>query len=85
MRAPSILAALFCLTALIAAAAQAGKLYRWTDRQGIVHYGDRAPDKAPPAEVERLAFRAEPGAIARLRVLQEGERYLAWADNTLAG
>lgn len=85
MRASHYLAALLCLTALAGADARAGKLYRWTDRQGIVHYGDRAPERAPPAEIERIPFRTEPGAIARLRVLQDGERYLAWADNSLAG
>ncbi|MGO4261167.1 peptidoglycan DD-metalloendopeptidase family protein [Lysobacter sp. TAB13] len=74
-----------CLTLLAAHAVQAGKLYRWTDKSGITHYGDRAPASAPPSEVKVIPFRAEPGSIARLRVQQDGDRYLAWADNTLSG
>ncbi|MGH8082309.1 MAG: peptidoglycan DD-metalloendopeptidase family protein [Lysobacter sp.] len=74
-----------CLTLLAAQAAQAGKLYRWTDKNGITHYGDRAPSATPPSEVKVIPFRAEPGSIARLRVQQDGDRYLAWADNTLSG
>lgn len=74
-----------CMLLLAVPAAQAGKLYRWTDKSGITHYGDRAPSAAPPSEVKVIPFRAEPGAIARLRVQQDGDRYLAWADNSLSG
>lgn len=75
---------------LAASAAQAGKLYRWTDRNGVTHYGDRAPSQATAAatgaaEVKVIPYRSEPSSIARLRVQQDGDRYLAWADNTLAG
>jgi len=87
---PAIAAALAAALALAAAGAQAGKLYRWTDRNGVTHYGDRAPSQsaaaaAGAAEVKVIPFRSEPSSIARLRVQQEGDRYLAWADNTLAG
>lgn len=76
--------------AFAAPAAQAGKLYRWTDRNGVTHYGDRAPSDAVAAaagaaEVKVIPYRSEPGSIARLRVQQDGDRYLAWADNSLAG
>lgn len=84
-RLPAPIAMCLCLLLLAAPAAQAGKLYRWTDRNGITHYGDRAPSAAPPSEVKVIPFRAEPGAIARLRVQQDGDRYLAWADNSLSG
>lgn len=73
------------LGTVLAAPAHAAKLYRWTDRNGIVHYGDRVPEAAPAAEVKIIPYRSEPGAIAHLRVQQDGERYLAWADNSLAG
>ena len=34
--------------ALLAAfGAGAAKVYRWTDRAGITHYGDHVPDVAP--------------------------------------
>lgn len=84
-RSPAPIAACLCLALLAAPAAQAGKLYRWTDKNGVTHYGDRPPAAAAPSEVKVIPFRAEPGAIARLRVQQDGERYLAWADNSLAG
>ncbi|MGH8078783.1 MAG: peptidoglycan DD-metalloendopeptidase family protein, partial [Lysobacter sp.] len=64
--------------------ADAAKIYRWTDRNGVSHYGDHVPD-APPAEVEIIRTHAEPSAIARLRLESDGDRRLAWADNTLAG
>ncbi len=41
---------LFCLTAGVASA-QAPKLYRWVDEDGVVHYGDSIP--ARYAELER--------------------------------
>jgi hypothetical protein len=42
---------LLCLTAAGAHAQQGHKLYRWVDKQGIVHYGDSIP--AEYAELER--------------------------------
>ena len=42
---------LFCLTAGVAGAQQAPKLYRWVDEDGVVHYGDSIP--ARYAELER--------------------------------
>ena len=41
---------IFCLSAGVAAAQQ-GKLYRWVDEDGVVHYGDSIPAKY--AELER--------------------------------
>ena len=67
-----------------APAAHAGKIYRWTDRHGISHYGDHVPD-APPTQIKVIRVRAKPNAIARLRLQDDGDRRLAWADNTLAG
>lgn len=66
--------------------ADAAKVYRWTDRNGVTHYGDRAPDAGVAAtRVKVIPVRAEPGAIAGLRIESDGGRYLAWADNRLAG
>jgi len=69
--------------------AHAAKVYRWTDKNGVTHYGDHAPDVASPGikagSVKIIPVAAEPGAIARLRVEPDGGRYLAWADNSLAG
>lgn len=77
---------LFAGLALVGSAgvADAARIYRWTDRNGISHYGDHVPD-APPAQVKVIRVRTEPAAIARLRLQNDGDRKLAWADNTLAG
>lgn len=80
------------VAALIAAAplgARAAKVYKWTDKNGITHYGDSAPDSASPAvksgSVKVIPVAAEPGAVARLRLETNNGRYLAFADNNLAG
>ena len=64
--------------------ADAARIYRWTDRSGVSHYGDHVPD-APPAQVKVIRAVPEPTAIARLRLQNDGDLNLAWADNTLAG
>ncbi|HEX5664211.1 M23 family metallopeptidase [Lysobacter sp. M15] len=77
---------LVLLLTLCAAGAQAGKVYKWKDSNGIVHYGDRPPAASTAArELTVIPFRAEPGALVRLRLTQEGGQYLAWVDNALAG
>ena len=76
------------LAALVAAAgvAHAGKVYKWTDRNGVVHYGDRPPDaNAAVKQVKVIPVQAQPGAMVRLRVENSDGAYMAWADNTLAG
>jgi len=68
----------------MAVVVDAANVYRWTDRNGVSHYGDRAPD-ASPTRVKVIRVQAKPTAIARLRLESAGDRNLAWADNTLAG
>lgn len=66
--------------------AYAGKIYRWSDRNGIVHYDDRPPDAA--AQVRKLTLipvRAEPGSMVQMRVENDRGSYLVWADNAVAG
>ncbi|WP_206861478.1 peptidoglycan DD-metalloendopeptidase family protein [Lysobacter changpingensis] len=72
------------VTLLTAFGAGAAKIYRWTDRNGITHYGDHVPD-APPSQVKTIPVEGEPGAIARLRIENDGDRFLAFADNRLSG
>lgn len=83
------LAAGLCVALLAVPAAQAGKLYRWTDRNGVSHYGDRPPDAQARSrsvgEIATIAYRSEPSAPARVRVQQRGDTYLAWVDNQLSG
>jgi len=79
-------ASLPLLAALMAWSAQAAKVYRWTDRNGVVHYGDHVDKDAPPdADVAVLPVRVEPRALARLRIEDADGRHLAWAENLLDG
>ncbi|MBU8976629.1 M23 family metallopeptidase [Lysobacter sp. MMG2] len=64
--------------------AGAAKIYRWTDRSGVTHYGDHVPN-APPSQVRTIPVEGEPSAIAQLRIENDGERFLAFADNRLSG
>ena len=66
--------------------AWAGKVYRWVDGNGVVHYGDQVPANAPARTMVRsIPVRHEPGSIARLRMERDGAAYVAWVDNSLAG
>lgn len=75
------------MLACVALGAHAGKVYRWVDKNGIVHYGDRPPAEAAQngARVKVIPVRAEPGAMARLRLEREEGASLAYADNTVQG
>jgi murein DD-endopeptidase MepM/ murein hydrolase activator NlpD len=80
-----VVAAIATLVLLAATAGvEASRVYRWTDRNGVTHYGDRPPD-AGAANLRVIPVRAEPGAIVRLRVESQDGQYMAWADNALAG
>ncbi|MGJ4728228.1 peptidoglycan DD-metalloendopeptidase family protein [Luteimonas sp. SDU101] len=72
------------IAALALASAQASTLYRWTDADGRVHYADRVEARHVEG-VERIAMRAEPVAVARLRVVPDAIGAQAWVDNLLAG
>ncbi|MCC8364005.1 M23 family metallopeptidase [Lysobacter sp. A6] len=73
--------------ACVAMGAHAGKVYRWVDKNGVVHYGDRPPPdaKLEGQQVRVIPVRAEPGAMARLRLEREEGMSLAFADNAIAG
>ena len=73
---------------LASAAAPAAKVYRWTGPDGVAHYGDHPPDRKQQAHARNLRVipvRAEPSAVARLRLESRDGHYLAWADNLLGG
>jgi hypothetical protein len=83
---PAATCLLLCVAAALLAPAQATRIYRWTDHNGVVHYGDHAPDgNAAKSKVTTIPVHSEPGAMARLRLESDHGRYMAWADNTLAG
>ncbi|MBP6748316.1 MAG: M23 family metallopeptidase [Xanthomonadaceae bacterium] len=77
-----------CLTVFAcASAAQAAKVFRWFDRDGVAHYGDHVPESVDPATtpVDRIPVPAEPMPIARLKLEQADGSVRAWAENNLAG
>ena len=63
----------------------ASQVYRWVDKQGRVHYGDRPPPGAAAGTIRTIPVAVEASAIARLRVEAGDGEYLAYADNGLAG
>ena len=82
----------FALAALVALAVlpavRAGKVYRWVDAKGVVHYGDHVPQDdaaTAPARVDVVPVSAEPTAIATLRTQASGHGFQAIAENRLAG
>lgn len=86
---PRALQAGALLAVLLAAppALDAAKFYRWTDRNGVTYYGDRPPETEipPDARLEVVPFRNPKGTLVRLRLVNQGVRYQAWADNSLHG
>ena len=85
-RHPATACVLLCVAAALAPPARAAHVYRWTDGNGVVHYGDRAPDaNTVKSKVTTIPVHTEPGAMARLRLESDNGRYFAWADNSLAG
>ena len=80
---------LLAVAAMLLAATQAdaARLYRWKDRNGITQYGDQPPeaDELPASDVDVSRFRNPPGALVRLRLENKHGRYEAWADNLMHG
>jgi murein DD-endopeptidase MepM/ murein hydrolase activator NlpD len=74
---------------VVAVAAHAAKVYKWTDRNGVTHYGDHVPEGASAAvksgSLKVIPVTVEARAVARLRLETNAGRYLAFADNNLAG
>jgi hypothetical protein len=81
------------LALLVAAPASAGKLYKWVDEKGNVHYSDKVPPEAAKLarkemnqagvtvkEVERAKTQEELAAEAAQRVQEEEARKIAEAQ-----
>jgi len=83
--ASCVLATVLAAGLLPAGDTRASKVYRWTDAAGNVQYGDRVDQQVPERQVAISRVRAEPAAIARLRVEAGDDGQLAWVDNLLAG
>ena len=80
-----LLAAALVLADLAAAWSPAtadDKVYRWVDKNGRVHNGDRPPANATPMMVRAIPVPLEPSAIARLRV--EAAMASTWRGLTIA-
>lgn len=77
-----------CLPLVLAVGtADAARVFRWTTPEGERQYGDHVPEHIDPeeSEVVRIPVRAEPSAIARLRLENTTDSIEAWADNLSAG
>jgi murein DD-endopeptidase MepM/ murein hydrolase activator NlpD len=74
---------LFLLTCGFAAAS--GKVYRWVDSQGNVHYADKAAAGADAAEIKVRTPPAEIGALAHLQIERNGELSEVYVANRLSG
>lgn len=53
---------------LIGQAMAAGKIYTWTDEDGVVHYGDRPPRDANAEEVSIQGKKAEPVQVDKAQL-----------------
>ncbi|KAF1711274.1 peptidase [Pseudoxanthomonas kalamensis DSM 18571] len=86
LRRVTLLAWLIGLAAF-ATTADAARLYKWKDLQGVTRYGDQPPDNAQPVtgKVEVLRYRNPGAPLVRLRLEKQPTRYLAWADNDMHG
>src|SRR3990167_3985365 len=74
---------LACLT-VMPPNAQAGKLYRWIDAQGTVHYGDTPPADAAQVETRKLSDSVTPGEYLPYEVRRAQQNFpvtLYVADN----
>jgi hypothetical protein len=43
---PNLILALLCAVSVLGTSSLAGKLYRWVDEQGVIHFSDREPDSS---------------------------------------
>ncbi len=66
--------ALALAAALLAGAAHAVDVYKWTDSHGVVHYGDRPASGAAAATVNVPDDPADPQAAAEARARLDRER-----------
>ena len=82
-----LLLAMLALLATLSLAHAGSKVYRWVDKNGIVHYGDHAPEveQTKGAPVRVIPVHVEPGATARLRLERDETGSLAFADNATGG
>lgn len=79
------LAACLLLVATAAAFGSSPEVYRWTDAEGVVHFGDRVDAGVSPAQVVRVPLQDAPGPLARLVIEDRGDGHEAWAENLLSG
>ncbi len=67
--------------------AQAARVFRWVDREGVAHYGDHVPEAVDPERttISRIPVPAVAEPVARLTLETADDQITAWAENTLAG
>ncbi len=72
MNARRHLALLFALTVCVGGSALANEIYKWTDDNGNVHYGDR-PSGAATEERVAISYKRTDGAAVQARVAARRE------------
>lgn len=63
--------------------ARGGSVYRWVDADGSVHYGDRGPANA--VKVATAPDAIDPGSLADLEIVRNGDASDVYVRNDLAG
>ncbi len=63
----------------------AGKVYKWTDESGIIHYGDKHPDgtQTETLRVESHTSSARKSPQDQLKALEEQQEKASMAENEL--
>jgi len=63
----------------------AGKVYKWTDENGVIHYGDKRPDgaKTETLRVESHSSSARTSPQDQLKALEEQKERTNMAENEL--
>ena len=62
---------LSCLMVVLAATSGHAEIYRWTDANGVTHFGERAPDQSDAEEVKVRNVNADPKAVKALTEMQK--------------
>jgi len=71
-----IIATAILTSSMIISPAQAGKVYKWTDENGTIHYGDKRPDGAQTEtlKVESRSSAPRPSVEDQLNSLEDQEK-----------
>ena len=80
-----IIASAILITSSLSTVGHAGKVYKWTDESGIIHYGDKHPDgtQTETLRVESRTSSARTSPQDQLKALKEQQEKESMAENEL--